>query len=110
LDKVDTALGRPEGAVGSTRPGRIDRVVELPPLDEAGRGKIARRILRDWTGQWEQVVKDGRGDTGAQFQERCARLALRLHYEQLQSAEGCETIKPARGAAAPAESVAAVAG
>jgi shikimate kinase len=84
LDKVDAALGRPDAAVGSTRPGRIDRVVELPPLDDAGREKIVRRILHDWPCQWERLVNEGLGDTGAQFQERCARVALRLHYQQSQ--------------------------
>jgi SpoVK/Ycf46/Vps4 family AAA+-type ATPase len=82
LEKIDSALGCPDGAVGSTRPGRIDRVVELPPLDENGREKIVRRILSDWPGHWKRLVLEGSGDTGAQFQERCTRVALRLHYEQ----------------------------
>jgi hypothetical protein len=86
LDRVDAALGRPDGAVGSTRPGRIDRVVELPPLDDAGREKIAQRILCDWPNHCGQLVREGRGDTGAQFQERCTRLALRLHYKHSQPA------------------------
>jgi hypothetical protein len=84
LDRIDAALGRPDATVGSTRPGRIDRVVELPALDVAGREKIARRILRDWPKHWDRLVSEGRGDTGAQFQERCARVALRLHYQQSQ--------------------------
>lgn len=84
LEKIDAALGCPDGAVGSTRPGRIDRVVELPPLDENGRDKIVRRILSDWPSHWKRLVIEGSGDTGAQFQERCTRVALRLHYEHLQ--------------------------
>lgn len=78
LERIDPAIGRPEGI--GTRPGRIDRVVELGGLNEAGRRKLAERILGDWP-QWiDDMVQAGAEDTPAQFQERCGRLALRLHY------------------------------
>jgi hypothetical protein len=80
LDRIDPALGLPDEHTGSTRPGRIDRVLQMGPLDEAGRRKIASRILEDWPGEWEALVEAGIGDTGAQFQERTARKALELHY------------------------------
>lgn len=80
IDKIDAALGLPDEHTGSTRPGRIDRVLELGPLDEAGRRKLAARILAEWPGEWEDLIDEGEGDTGAQFQERCARHALSLHY------------------------------
>jgi hypothetical protein len=85
LAKVDVALGRPDAALGASRPGRIDRVVEFSSLDAAGREKLARRILGDWPDQWERVAVQGRGDTGSQFQERCARLALQIHYRRPRS-------------------------
>ena len=68
-------------ASGSTRPGRIDRVLELGELDEAGRRKLASRILEEWPGEWETVIDEGLGDTAAQFQERCTRRALQLHFD-----------------------------
>jgi len=78
LQRVDPAIGRPDGI--GTRPGRIDRVVELGGLDEPGRRKLATRILSDWP-QWiEDLVAVGKNDTPAQFQERCGRLAMQLHY------------------------------
>ena len=80
LDKVDPALGLPDERGVSSRPGRIDHVLELPTLDEAGRRKIASRILEDRPGEWESLIREGDGDTAAQFQERCARRALALHY------------------------------
>jgi len=47
LEFLDDALGKPDpdrkGV--STRPGRIDRVVEFPALSEAGRRTIASRIV-----------------------------------------------------------------
>jgi SpoVK/Ycf46/Vps4 family AAA+-type ATPase len=81
-EHIDPALGGQSDGVGSTRPGRIDRVLELRPLDEAGRRKMASRILPDFPGEWERLIRDGAGDSGAQFQERCARHAISLHYRQ----------------------------
>ena len=66
-------------------PGRIDRVLELTPLDDRGRGKIAQRILAEWPDLWDELVAEGQGDTGAQFQERCARRAIELHYVENES-------------------------
>ena len=81
IEMVDPALGVPDQHTGSTRPGRIDRVLELKELDEAGRRKIASRILEEFPGAWEELVQSGNGDTAAQFQERCARLALGKYFE-----------------------------
>ncbi|MGB7329412.1 MAG: AAA family ATPase [Rubripirellula sp.] len=78
LDRIDPAIGQP-GAIGS-RPGRVDRVVSMGRLGDEGRRKLANRILHDWP-QWiDDICQAGQGDTPAQFQERCGRLALRLHY------------------------------
>jgi hypothetical protein len=110
LEMVDAALGRPDATVGSTRPGRIDRVVELPPLDDHGREKIAKRILRDWPGHWRSLVNEGRGDTGAQFQERCTRIALRLHYLQSQPIRNNFEVAPVIPAEEVVDTGAAIAG
>ena len=80
IEKIDPALGIPDEHTGSTRPGRIDRVLELNDLDEVGRRKIASRILEEWPGEWESLIDEGSGDTAAQFQERCTRRALQLHF------------------------------
>lgn len=81
IEHVDAALGLPDEHTGSTRPGRIDHVLELRELDEAGRRKLASRILEEWPGEWQSLIEVGTGDTPAQFQERCSRRALELHYE-----------------------------
>lgn len=81
IERVDPALGVPDEETGSTRPGRIDRVVQLKELDESGRRRIARRVLSEWPQEAEQLVHLGNGDTGAQFQERCTQRALSLRYE-----------------------------
>lgn len=82
VDRLDEALGKPDSARGgiSTRPGRIDWAVELPLPDTAGRRHIAARILADCPDQIESLVAAGSGDSGAQFEERCARVALDYYW------------------------------
>lgn len=78
LEQIDPAIAQP-GLIGS-RPGRIDRLIRLAGMDEAGRRKIARRVLRDHLAVVDEVCLEGADDTPAQFQERCARLAIALHF------------------------------
>jgi len=81
IDQVDPALGVPEPGSMSTRPGRIDRAVEMPVLDEAGREKLARRIMAGCDKSWvEYLVQQGKDDTGAQYEDRCATAALNLYW------------------------------
>ncbi len=85
LDRIDPAIGQP-GNMGS-RPGRIDRIVSMGTLNSEGRRKLAERILGDWP-QWiDDVCIEGNEDTPAQFQERCGRLALKLHYGEFREAD-----------------------
>ncbi len=88
LEHLDPALGRPEDAQGrlesagtSSRPGRIDQAVRFEALDEAGRYKMAMRIVRDEAAA-QRVMQDGVGDSVVQFQERCIQLALAVKFEQ----------------------------
>ena len=82
IDRIDAAIGQP-GKIGS-RPGRVDRIVSMGLLDDAGRRKLAHRILDNWP-QWiDDICHAGQEDTPAQFQERCGRLALKLHYGEAQ--------------------------
>lgn len=78
IEKIDPAIAQP-GTMG-TRPGRIDRVVHLGMLDEDGRRKIAARILAGDDRFVDLLCDQGKNDTPAQFQDRCMRLALAIHY------------------------------
>lgn len=89
LEFVDPAIGQP-GEIG-TRPGRIDRIVKLGQLDEAGRRKIALRVLNPWHNYVDLLCELGDHDTPAQFQERCARAALALHYDDQKAIEQLES-------------------
>lgn len=79
--KLDVALGIADETGRSTRPGRIDRAILMECPNEEGRLKIAGRILTDHPEFIEKIVLEGDGETGAQFQERCAGIALRLFWE-----------------------------
>ncbi len=74
LEKIDGAL---------SRAGRLDRILQLPELNENGRRKIANRILAENPEMIDSVVNEGFGETGAQFQERCGAIALNLYWKSL---------------------------
>lgn len=79
VSKLDPALGVPDEDGKSTRPGRLDRAVFFGPLDKEQRVKIATRILSDCLEFLIDTVNAGEGETGAQFEDRCGKLAL-AHY------------------------------
>ncbi len=82
IDKLDAALGIPrEGDTISTRPGRIDRVMEFKDMTEDCRQRLAERILIDFPAAISDAVKAGHGDTGAQFQDRCIRVVLESYWK-----------------------------
>ncbi len=83
-ESIDPALGCvSNGDEMSTRPGRIDRVIHFGPLTEESKRKMAKRILGDFPKEkWEYVFAKGENDTGAQFQERCSRIAMSLFWEK----------------------------
>jgi hypothetical protein len=89
IDRLDAALGRPrkraDGSMEliSTRPGRIDKAIELGHMSDADKLKLARRIFFDDEAGYRQIrrkveAEPDRPETPAQFQERCAQLALDL--------------------------------
>lgn len=84
LECLDDALGVPDADGVSTRPGRIDRTVELPVLNADCRRRVAERILADCHVEIESIVMDGEGESGAQFVERCSRVALACYWDQAQ--------------------------
>jgi len=101
IDRLDTALGIPQlnkqgtpklDAQGitdtiSTRPGRIDRVLELTQMDAECRRRLAARVLEGCpSDEVEKAVACSEGDTGAQFQERLTRIALVYYWSQRVSA------------------------
>lgn len=80
--RLDPALGIADETGRSTRPGRVDRAILMDCPDENGRLKMAKRILAEYPNMWEEAIHNGKGETGAQFQERCASAALKLYWTE----------------------------
>jgi hypothetical protein len=89
IDRLDPAMGQPrknpDGTVEfiSTRPGRIDKAIELGYMDNASKEKLARRIFFDdeegYAMMLRHIEQEPHGkETPAQFQERCAQIALSM--------------------------------
>ncbi len=91
IDKLDRALGVPrDGDTISTRPGRVDRVMHLKELDDDCRLRMATRMLYDCPEYIPATVDTGNGDTGAQFQERCLRIASDEYWKSKDLSEDVE--------------------
>ncbi len=106
IGKIDPALGQPrklpDGSTEfiSTRPGRVDKAVELGCMETADKKKLAKRIL----GAYEHAYLDMLAfidrfpelqETPAQFQERCAQIALLCFWSE-QEEPKCEVAPPPR--------------
>ena len=95
ISKVDPALGQPrklpDGSVEfiSTRPGRIDKAVELTYMEAIDKKRMAQRILGEYSEQYEEMLTfieryPDLQETPAQFQERCGQIALACFWKERQ--------------------------
>ena len=93
IDKLDIALGQPrtndDGTVEfiSTRPGRIDKAIELGYMQDNEKVLFAEKIFSEDPKGLEIMLKNvndnpGVKETPAQFQERCTQLALELLWKE----------------------------
>jgi hypothetical protein len=93
VDVLDPALGKPvpkaDGGIDlvSTRPGRIDKAIELGYMLNSDKLKLAQRILFDNERGLAEIRRQierepDRKETPAQFQERCTQLALDMLWAQ----------------------------
>jgi hypothetical protein len=98
ISKVDPALGQPrqlpDGTVEfiSTRPGRIDKAIELTYMEPGDKKRMARKILGEYEDEYLEMLAfvdrfAELQETPAQFQERCAQVALRCFWEDQQAAK-----------------------
>ncbi len=91
ISKIDPAIGINSGDDVSTRPGRIDTVIEVSTIGLIGRLKMASRILKDWPEDIDRMVHKHTAVTPAQFQELCLQLALKkiAESEKEENAKDC---------------------
>lgn len=87
IDTIDPALGQPrknkDGSMEfiSTRPGRIDKAIELGYMEIEDKIKLAQRIFIDDQIGYEKIYKiiqsdPNKKETPAQVQEVCTQIAL----------------------------------
>lgn len=114
ISKIDPALGQPrtlpDGSVEfiSTRPGRVDKAVELGYMEPADKKRMAERILGDYPTEYEAMLEfielyPDLQETPAQFQERCGQIALACFWKQPDRGPSGGAVTPSRGDAAAVE-------
>lgn len=83
LEKVDHALSVATDGDITSRPGRVDRVIELKKPDRAAMLVMARRVLPGHPEMWEAMIEAGlkNGDTICQFESRCIQPALQGFWD-----------------------------
>ena len=83
IEKIDPAMGvmTDTGRI-SSRPGRIDTVIEFGVAEEESRRRLASVILRDWPEQIEKAVNESENYTIAQVEELCVQKAFQLLAER----------------------------
>ncbi|MFA7687546.1 MAG: AAA family ATPase [Moheibacter sp.] len=94
ITKIDEAIGNPKTLEDgtqefvSTRPGRIDRAIQLSYMNRENKIKMAQKILSDFPDKIREakvhIVKEEK-ETPAQFQEYCAQIALREYWKKKES-------------------------
>lgn len=93
INKIDEAIGNPKVLEDgtqifvSTRPGRIDRAIELTYMSAKNKTKMADKILEDFPNKLFDVyshIKKGERETPAQFQEYCAQIALKEYWKVME--------------------------
>lgn len=93
ISKIDAALGQPrtttDGSLEfiSTRPGRIDKAIELTYMEPEDKKRMAKKILGDYADQLRAMIDfideyPELQETPAQFQERCAQVALLCYWKE----------------------------
>ncbi|QEL15060.1 ATP-binding protein [Limnoglobus roseus] len=92
ITKIDPALGQPRKLPDgtsefiSTRPGRVDKAVELTYMEPGDKKRMAKRILGAFEKPYLEMLAfvdkyPDLQETPAQFQERCAQIALRAFWK-----------------------------
>lgn len=90
ITKIDEAIGQPKTLEDGTqvfissRPGRIDRAIELTYMAKENKYLMAKKILSDFPDKLEEInihIEKEEIETPAQFQEYCAQIALQEYWK-----------------------------
>ncbi|MEJ8590923.1 hypothetical protein JSO54_06715 [Riemerella anatipestifer] len=90
ISKIDEAIGQPKlledgsQVFISSRPGRIDRAIELTYMSKENKKKMADKILSEFPEKLQEIythIEKDEQETPAQFQEYCAQIALQEYWK-----------------------------
>lgn len=90
ISKIDEAIGVPKNLEDGTqtfissRPGRIDKSIELTYMQKVNKVEMAKKILSDFDEKYKEVlnyINQDNLETPAQFQEYCAHIALQEYWK-----------------------------
>lgn len=83
MENLDPALGVLNENGESTRPGRLDRIIELGEFNTECRRRLADQILLGFDDlEIETIVSENHKDTVVQFQNRCTQHALTRYWNK----------------------------
>jgi ATPase family associated with various cellular activities (AAA) len=91
ISKIDSAIGFPEiladgtEVFKSTRPGRIDKAIELTYMSKENKRQMAEKILSDFKYKLAEIfehIEIDEKETPAQFQEYCSQIALQEFWKK----------------------------
>lgn len=92
INKIDEAIGKPieneDGTTNfiSTRPGRIDRAIELSYLTKENKILMAKKFLDEYPESLEKIythISKDLDETPAQFQELCSQIAIDAYWQSI---------------------------
>jgi hypothetical protein len=82
VETLDSALGVLDGE-NASRPGRIDKIIEVTNLSMPQKRELAGKILNDFSDSIEEVLIGAENLTNAQFTEKCSQLALKKVWNKV---------------------------
>lgn len=89
LQLIDPAIGQQVNGITS-RPGRIDRIIELKSMTEECRRKFANVMLGDFDVDFDEIIRKSADMTAAQFFEMCKRICVSRVLNRTVVTEVCE--------------------
>jgi SpoVK/Ycf46/Vps4 family AAA+-type ATPase len=90
IEKIDSAIGHPIEKDGkklfvSSRPGRIDKAIELTYMQKENKIQMANKIVGEFNDKLKEVliyIEEEHEETPAQFQEFCAQIAIQEFWKE----------------------------
>lgn len=87
ISKIDEAIGLPDPNNGtvSTRPGRMNRAIELGYMSDESKLFLANNILKDFPKSYDEALKEiakKTPQTPAQFQYICGTMAFKEYWSK----------------------------